>query len=77
MIQAGPIFVLINNCSLNSTVLQINIDYYVCMCVRGYICLSAVVTVTSHSPQELESVNEDVQAMSTCCEEMTSRLKVW
>ncbi|TMS07880.1 Conserved oligomeric Golgi complex subunit 6 [Larimichthys crocea] len=25
--------------------------------------------------EELESVNEDVQAMSTCCEEMTSRLK--
>ncbi|CDQ89842.1 unnamed protein product [Oncorhynchus mykiss] len=26
--------------------------------------------------EELESVHEDVQAMSTCCEEMTSRLKV-
>uniref|UniRef100_A0A8C5AMM9 Conserved oligomeric Golgi complex subunit 6 n=1 Tax=Gadus morhua TaxID=8049 RepID=A0A8C5AMM9_GADMO len=26
--------------------------------------------------EELESVNEDVHAMSTCCEEMTSRLKV-
>ncbi|XP_023996794.2 conserved oligomeric Golgi complex subunit 6 [Salvelinus sp. IW2-2015] len=25
--------------------------------------------------EELESVHEDVQAMSTCCEEMTSRLK--
>ncbi|KAK7882936.1 hypothetical protein WMY93_029110 [Mugilogobius chulae] len=25
--------------------------------------------------EELESVNEDVQAMSSCCEEMTSRLK--
>ncbi|KAL2096633.1 hypothetical protein ACEWY4_008781 [Coilia grayii] len=25
--------------------------------------------------EELESVNEDVQAMSTCCEEMTNRLK--
>ncbi|KAM4567234.1 conserved oligomeric Golgi complex subunit 6 [Odontesthes bonariensis] len=25
--------------------------------------------------EELESVNEDVQAMSTCCDEMTSRLK--
>lgn len=27
-------------------------------------------------PQELESVHEDVQAMSACCEEMTNRLKV-
>lgn len=26
--------------------------------------------------QELESVHEDVQAMSECCEEMTNRLKV-
>lgn len=26
--------------------------------------------------QELESVHEDVQAMSSCCEEMTNRLKV-
>uniref|UniRef100_A0A665UMM3 Conserved oligomeric Golgi complex subunit 6 n=1 Tax=Echeneis naucrates TaxID=173247 RepID=A0A665UMM3_ECHNA len=26
--------------------------------------------------EELESVHEDVQAMSTCCEEMTNRLKV-
>uniref|UniRef100_UPI003AAF127C conserved oligomeric Golgi complex subunit 6-like n=1 Tax=Centroberyx gerrardi TaxID=166262 RepID=UPI003AAF127C len=25
--------------------------------------------------EELESVHEDVQAMSTCCEEMTNRLK--
>ncbi|CAG12781.1 unnamed protein product [Tetraodon nigroviridis] len=25
--------------------------------------------------EELESVNEDVQAMSECCEEMTNRLK--
>lgn len=29
-----------------------------------------------HYLQELESINEDVQAMSSCCEEMTSRLKV-
>lgn len=29
-----------------------------------------------HFTQELESVNEDVQAMSECCEEMTNRLKV-
>lgn len=26
--------------------------------------------------QELESINEDVQAMSSCCEDMSSRLKV-
>lgn len=43
------------------------------------ICCSAVTTVLltiSCSSQELESVHEDVQAMSTCCEEMTNRLKV-
>lgn len=26
--------------------------------------------------QELESINEDVQAMSSCCQDMTSRLQV-
>ncbi|CAI9574324.1 unnamed protein product, partial [Staurois parvus] len=26
--------------------------------------------------EELESINEDVQAMSNCCQDMTSRLKV-
>lgn len=36
----------------------------------------AVLAMNPLSPQELESVNEDVQAMSTCCEEMTNRLKV-
>ncbi|KAL2310929.1 hypothetical protein Nmel_002610, partial [Mimus melanotis] len=25
--------------------------------------------------EELESINEDVQAMSSCCEDMSSRLK--
>ncbi|XP_073439373.1 conserved oligomeric Golgi complex subunit 6 [Dendrobates tinctorius] len=33
------------------------------------------VTIFKNVKEELESINEDVQAMSNCCEDMTSRLK--
>lgn len=37
----------------------------------------AVYLMVPPSPrQELESINEDVQAMSSCCQDMTSRLQV-
>ncbi|CAJ0942948.1 unnamed protein product [Ranitomeya imitator] len=34
------------------------------------------VAIFKNVKEELESINEDVQAMSNCCEDMTSRLKV-